>query len=340
MRKTWARTATRAGALAAGLLLFLGSGAHAAELVSDDESIGANGSQLLSPLQSPLDTCGDRLNLGDAADTACETDGDARVGVADMRTQDNEGILNGNQIQAPVQVPVNACAVAATLLGSANSTCVGGATATAGGGEGTAQTMDSRRNKGIGNGNQLLAPVQVPVNVCGLAVPVLGTARASCAGSATATMGQHGGMTTSDNDGMGNGNTLVVPVQVPINVCGNAIAAVGDSQADCLGGSDAQNDTKVGGVRGTDREAPTQLNLPLLGDDQDDDSGARDAKSVVTARRDGFYSGTDSTDNRLLGGGNQLLTPIQLPTNLSGNSIGGAGTADALSLGGAVAALH
>jgi LPXTG-motif cell wall-anchored protein len=49
-------------------------------------------------------------------------------------------------------------------------------------GAAAAQAADSVGNSGVGNGNQVEAPVSVPVNVCGNAVGVLGNAEASCDG--------------------------------------------------------------------------------------------------------------------------------------------------------------
>ena len=52
---------------------------------------------------------------------------------------------------------------------------------------------------------------------------------------------------TSGNAGVGNGTQVVAPVQVPVNVCGNAIAVVGAAAARCQGG----------GRAGTPRPCPT-----------------------------------------------------------------------------------
>jgi hypothetical protein len=46
---------------------------------------------------------------------------------------DNTGILNGTQVFAPIQAPINICGVAASVLGSAEAGCKGGSSATLGG---------------------------------------------------------------------------------------------------------------------------------------------------------------------------------------------------------------
>ncbi|WP_283139223.1 chaplin [Rhizohabitans arisaemae] len=38
---------------------------------------------------------------------------------------------------------------------------------------------------GVLSGNQVIAPLEIPINVCGNAVPVLGIGIAGCAGGAT-----------------------------------------------------------------------------------------------------------------------------------------------------------
>src|SRR4051794_17811743 len=43
--------------------------------------------------------------------------------------------------------------------------------------------------------------------------------------------------TTGFNAGVGNGNQISNTVQVPINVCGNAIAVAGFASANCSGGA-------------------------------------------------------------------------------------------------------
>jgi hypothetical protein len=100
--------------------------------------------------------------------------------------EDSPGVLSGNNVQAPVHVPVNACGNTATGVGAFNSasdnTCVnesgghgekaGGATAV-GGAEGS---------PGVLSGNNVQAPVHAPVNACGNDVTVGGVLTAGGSG--------------------------------------------------------------------------------------------------------------------------------------------------------------
>lgn len=100
------------------------------------------------------------------------------------------GVLSGNTVQAPVHAPVNVCGntvdVAGVLNPSVGNSCAneGGASASDdhggsghhGGSDADARTGDS---PGVGSGNQVQAPVHIPVNVCGNSVDVLGAGNAT-----------------------------------------------------------------------------------------------------------------------------------------------------------------
>ncbi|MGH3683042.1 MAG: chaplin family protein [Natronosporangium sp.] len=247
------------------------------------------------------------LNIGALTAGALLASGAAAQASPTMTTTDNLGVLNGTQALLPVQAPIDICGNAVAAAGAAFAACEGGAAAAldpewtfdhyrseqASGGP----TLTSTGNTGIGNGTQLYAPIQVPIDVCGNAVAVLGAASGSCTGGASAS--QHGGkpgeqkpgkpsygydrtkpaaegadqadqaqgadqaeqesaaepkaevvaasstggttMTSSGNVGLLNGTQALVPVQLPINICGNAIAILGTAQAECEGGAKATN---------------------------------------------------------------------------------------------------
>ena len=107
-----------------------------------------------------------------------------------MISQDNFGILNGTQVFAPIQAPINLCGIAAAVGGEAFAGCEGGSAASINGLYDA--TMISQGNFGLLNGTQVLAPIQAPIDVCGVAVAVLGQAFAGCEGGASATLGDHG----------------------------------------------------------------------------------------------------------------------------------------------------
>jgi hypothetical protein len=92
-------------------------------------------------------------------------------------------------------------------------------------------------NNSILGGNQISLPISIPVNVCGNALALLGDAVGACHGGASASGGSTGGGTTSGNHSIGGGNQVSVPISVPVNVCGNSVAALGHAKSGCKGGA-------------------------------------------------------------------------------------------------------
>jgi hypothetical protein len=210
----------------------------------------------------------------------------------------------------PIQAPINICGNAVAVGGTSSAACRGGATALnpewsydyyAQGKPASGPALLSTGSTGAGNGTQLYAPIQVPVNACGNAVAALGTASARCAGGASTDPGtdpgdgyekpghgyekpgygyekpdhgyekpgqRHHGeygyeygygsghdgdspaeqvatggagpeLVSSGNAGLLSGTQALIPVQIPINICGNAIAVLGSAEAGCKGGASA-----------------------------------------------------------------------------------------------------
>jgi hypothetical protein len=100
------------------------------------------------------------------------------------------------------------------------------------------------------SGNTVNAPVSLPVNVCGVAVTLLGGANAGCAGGAASNTviagGSGGGNGNAGVISALSGNTLNAPISAPINVCGIAAAVVGFANGACLGG--AASNTVIAGT--------------------------------------------------------------------------------------------
>jgi hypothetical protein len=126
----------------------------------------------------------------------------------------------------------------------------------------------SSDSPGVLSGNTVQAPVHVPVNVCGNTVNVVGILNPAmgndCAnkGGGSGSSGGHGdsgqgagggsqaGGHASDSPGVGSGNHVQVPVDVPVNVCGNSVDIVG------IGNSVKDNDCANGGGSGSGHTTP------------------------------------------------------------------------------------
>ena len=112
---------------------------------------------------------------------------------------------------------------------------------------------------GVASGNSVQAPVHVPVNVCGNTIDVIGllnpAAGNSCAntsdgggsggsspsgGSSSSGGGAHAGGSTSDSPGVGSGNNIQLPIDVPVNACGNSVDVIGIGNP--AGGNDCANE--------------------------------------------------------------------------------------------------
>ncbi len=116
----------------------------------------------------------------------------------------------------------------------------GGIRGPGGHGPGTRRRRNVTRTDGppVLGGNQVIAPITAPINVCGNAV---GNGQAGCLGGASV---ENGGAVaaaaaarTSGRPACCGGNQMVAPITAPINVCGNAVAVLGNAFAGCKGGA-------------------------------------------------------------------------------------------------------
>ncbi|MFJ9041269.1 chaplin family protein [Streptomyces sp. NPDC102406] len=100
----------------------------------------------------------------------------------------------------------------------------------------------SANSPGVGSGNSVEAPVHVPVNLCGNTVNVIGLLNPAmgnhCADTSHGTGGHrgphkpsgggaHADGHTSGSPGVGSGNHVEAPVDVPANACGNSVDVIG-----------------------------------------------------------------------------------------------------------------
>ncbi|MFC5005296.1 chaplin family protein [Dactylosporangium cerinum] len=214
---------------------------------------------------------------------------------ADWTTGYNAGLLNGNQFDTTLQLPINVCGNSIAVLGFADASCGGGAAAIDTE-SATTEDWTTGYNAGVANGNQFDTTLQVPVNVSGNAVSVMGFSQASSQGGAYAVKGGLG----SDN-GRGNGHG---------HGRGHGHGhGHGNGNGNGNGGYNANNN---GGYAA----------------DADADG---DYTESTGNRTEDWTSGY----NAGLLNGNQFDTTLQVPINLSGNAISLFGFSSAQSAGGA-----
>jgi hypothetical protein len=238
---TWVRRSLNVGALTAGALLASGAAAGAAQAgpgMTSTDNVGiGNGTQLLLPVQAPINICGNAVAVAGVAGAGCQGGSAAsldpewgydhfrRHSGPGLATNDNVGLLNGTQVYAPVQVPINACGNAVAVAGVAGAGCQGGADAALDG-DRPGKHHGKGKGKGKGKGHGGYEDAEQPE----------AGAVASSGGDATAmsAASHHSDATiTSGNLGVLNGTQALVPVQIPINICGNAVSLLGVAGAGC-----------------------------------------------------------------------------------------------------------
>ena len=138
------------------------------------------------------------------------------------------GVLSGNSIQIPVDVPVNVCGNSVDVVGLLNPTsgndCGNGPSDS-----GHAYTSDGGSSSGHGSGSQASGHEDVHDSGAGT-----GRHRAS---------GTSAQAETTGSPGILSGNQVQVPVEVAVNVCGNSVTIGG--LLNPVFGNNCENDTET-----------------------------------------------------------------------------------------------
>ncbi|MDX5564876.1 chaplin [Streptomyces sp. ID05-04B] len=142
---------------------------------------------------------------------------------------DSPGVLSGNSVQAPVNVPVNVCGNTVDLIGVLNPT-FGNSCANKGGGGMSRGYGDHQGRGGSQAGHH-----------GGHHDGGYGGGQHAGSGAHGDSGGAQAGGHTGGSPGVGSGNHVQAPVDVPVNVCGNSVDAVGilnpSMGNDCANGS-------------------------------------------------------------------------------------------------------
>ncbi|HEU5427126.1 MAG TPA: chaplin [Actinocrinis sp.] len=153
---------------------------------------------------------------------------------ASGETSHSPGIGSGNLIQLPVNAPINVCGNQLDVIGildsvTGNSCSNGGGSAAGGSSGGTSASGSAKHSPGIGSGNLVQIPINAPINVCGNQVDVIGVGNTDHGNSCS--NGGSGSTTASGSSkgspGIGSGNLIQVPINAPVNVCGNQVDVIG-----------------------------------------------------------------------------------------------------------------
>ncbi|MEU8796337.1 chaplin [Spirillospora sp. NPDC048819] len=296
----------------------------------------ASGNQVNAPVSLPVNVCGNGAGVLGHADAGCE--GGAKVkggGKGGQVTDGTGGAIAGNQVNAPISVPVNVCGNAVAIAGAAVAGCEGGASVKNGGHTGSGQ--ETSGVFGVGSGNQANLPISIPVDVCGNAV---GGAAAACEGGASVRNGGHrtGGQTTGGDFGVLAGNQANAPISIPLSACGNAAAIVGQAGAFCEGGAHVrsssggdQHTSGTGGIlSGNQVNAPISIPVEVCGNAAAIVGVAAANCQGQTLVKGSHGSGAWTSGEHGAGSGNQANAPVTAPADVCGNAAAVVGLASAL----------
>lgn len=190
-------------------------------------------------------------------------------------TSGNGSVLGGNQAVANADVPVNLSGNAISALG------VSGANATDTEAEVEDHGDSDVRSSGNGSllgGNQAVIDGDVPVNVAGNAVGVLGVAGANATDAEAEVEHHHQDVRSSGNGSLLGGNQLVGDLDVPVNVAGNGIGVLGvaganatDAEAEVEHQSASEQQTALESLPVVEKlpEVPVSDQLPVAYDLQE-----------------------------------------------------------------------
>jgi ChpA-C len=210
MKKVRWVPATAGTALVAAALALPGAGVAYASGNGDVTGIGnipvVSGNTITAPVSAPVNLCGLAVAVAGSSDAGCAGGSSSAISPGDSGGSGSAGSHNGNvtgagnvplgsgnTLTAPVSVPVNVCGVSGAVAGVAHSGCRGGSSSTISGvGDGSHNgNVTGAGNIPVLSGNTITAPVSAPVNVCGIAVAVLGLSSAGCEGGSDSCIGSH-----------------------------------------------------------------------------------------------------------------------------------------------------
>ncbi|GAB3725794.1 prolipoprotein diacylglyceryl transferase [Nocardiopsis nanhaiensis] len=273
---------------------------------------------------------------------------------SDAATSGNGSVLGGNQAVANADVPVN---VTGNAVGAVAG--IAGASST----DSDAKVIDhnhndvrSSGNGSLAGGNQLVVDGDVPVNVSGNAVGAVGGVAGAAATDADSVVHHSSGddgygykeddgygykdkdhhghgsddpdIATSGNGSLIGGNQIVGDLDVPVNVSGNAVGAVGgvagaaatDADAIVRHHQAAEVEHQAGELTATDLVSEVTENAQVLPDTSGVDAGV-----LQQSAPDREHQSIATSGNGSLLGGNQLVVDGDVPVNVTGNAIGALG---------------
>ncbi|WP_230006887.1 hypothetical protein, partial [Microbacterium sp. Bi128] len=222
--------------------------APAADVETDGTDSLGGGNQAVVPISVPVSIGGNAVSVvGDSHSEDAGTTGGAvggggaaSGGSGDVETDGSDSLLGGNQAVLPISVPVTIGGNAVSVIGDSHTEDAATTGGAASGGSGDVGTDGS---DSLGGGNQVIAPISLPVTIGGNAVSGIGDSTSENATTGGAgSGGSAGDVSTDGTDSILGGNQGVLPISLPVTIGGNAVSGIGDSTS--------ENATTTGGTSG------------------------------------------------------------------------------------------
>ncbi|WP_026126363.1 chaplin family protein [Nocardiopsis gilva] len=354
MRKKLSTTAY-ATLLTAGLVVAAPVPAFAGPETSGSGGV-ASGNQVSVPADVEAKICGNSVAALGISKAKCKEVAKVLYASSDeggAKTDGSGGIGSGNQIIMPVDAAVEVCGNSAAVAGVSKAKCVKVVKGVASSSKNEGAETDG--SGGIGSGNQIIIPVDVAVEVCGNSVAVGGASKADCTKvvKAMSSSSDNEGAETDGSGGIASGNQVIVPADVAVEICGNAVSAVGVAKADCIkkisdgkGGDDGDNGN--GDDNGSDDNGGDNGNGDDNGNggDNGSDNGDDKGKDNGKGSDDKADNGAESPDEGAESGEDAEVDLVADDKNASGGlpvtgaALGGLVAAGIAALGGGAAAMR
>jgi trimeric autotransporter adhesin len=301
-------------------------------LTSGEDSV-AGGNAVPVPVAVPVKANGNAIMaLGESvamADSSAHAIAGATrsgtYGVPTYAETDGQSALAGGNIVDPsLSGPVLLCGNAGGAGGLADAVCDTTTQSTAGG------TNRSNGEDSVLSGAIAAAPIVLPVQGWGNAVPAVGTANADAGNTVAATSG--GDSYTRGHDSVLSGTAASVSDASPVDLFANSVTAVGDANgvADNIadytsgGNTGTTGDNSVGG--GNMGTVPVALPGEVIGNTGAVAGTADATGSEVKTTTSGGGSNTD--DDNGLAASNLVNAPVATAAQVFGNGAGALGTTD------------
>jgi LPXTG-motif cell wall-anchored protein len=265
------------------------------------------------PVSLPANICGDTVTAvggnDSAEDVLCANEGAPTSSTARAVATDSPGLASGNVVQVPVDAPLNLCGITANVVGvydtAAGNTCVNG---------GHVHEHGHEYDHGYGH---------EPMHRSTDAPDAYGQSLGAGAQAATA-----------NSSGAVTGNIVQVPIEAPLNACGDSVSVVGvfnsalDNHcvndtaggAGALGRASGDNGLAAGNVAQLPIDIPTEVCgvVAAVGGYHDTAAG----NTCVNTGATGTVSSANTAGETGIVTGNVAQGSVNAPIEICGTTIG------------------